>query len=447
MHVTSCGQQDPAFKEDVSTANIDSANATARRSTENRGENTQNQTNAEGNGAIVSVIPPESDNRSAQQASIEDAIRSAGYGDVLRGIPGREGPPVINPTPSVPVSQDDSPFIPGPLPSNTNPSGSAGSGNPTGGGNTTGTGNASGFEGGVGTEGSLSLKWRVVEFTQKGPGKVDLLWVVDTSGSMSEEQAYLATNFNRMIMGLNAAGHDFQTAITTTDVCQEIVPLALDQRVCPANYGGSTSTHLQGSFLGTKDRQVLKKSDTDLIEKFNTYTKAGVNGSGFEHGLYAAKLAIDKVKSGENGALLRPDAFLAVIVVSDEEDDGIGLSKIDAYNGHNFVAEGLTSFKFTDDDMISYLQGVKSQGNFSISAIAPTKNPDGTMCSAPHTAPLEEGTQYIKAAQKSGGLLQSLCDTDWSQSLATLGVDLNAQITQINLPSKPELNTIKVMAN
>ena len=69
------------------------------------------------------------------------------------------------------------------------------------------------------------------------------------------------------------------------------------------------------------------------------------------------------------------------------------------------------------------------------------------MCSLPHTAPLEEGTQYIKAAQKSGGLLQSLCDTDWSQSLATLGVDLNAQITQINLPSKPELNTIKVMAN
>jgi hypothetical protein len=97
--------------------------------------------------------------------------------------------------------------------------------------------------------------------------------------------------------------------------------------------------------------------------------------------------------------------------------------------------------------MIDYLKTVKAQGKFSVSAITPVRLANGSLCSAPHTSPLEEGTQYIKAAAKSGGLLQSICDTDWSQSMATLGVDLSAQITQINLPSVPDPASIKVMAN
>jgi len=457
LSLSSCSSQEPAFKDEVSTSNLDSANAT-RRNQSMEDERTQDPTRTQ-SGTIdepetrntrerSTILVPESEafsnaggNRDDASSNGQATANDSGSLEPSPGAPGREGQPDVVAAPREPVSQDDSPFIPAPLPSRP-PSPPPGAGNPPPGGNPPG-----GSEGGVGTEGPVNLSWKVVEFTQKGAGKVDLLWVVDTSGSMSEEQAYLATNFSRMIYALNAAGHDFQTAITTTDVCQEIVPLALDQRVCPANYGGTAATRLQGSFLGTAGRTVLKKSDSDLIEKFNSYTKAGVNGSGFEHGLYAAKLALDKVRSGQNAALVRPDSFLAVIVVSDEEDDGIGLSMVDAYNGHNFVAEGLTTFKFTDDDMISYLQEAKGQGKFSISAIAPTRLSDGSMCSAPHTTPLEEGTQYIKAAQKSGGMIQSLCDTDWSQSLATLGVDLNAQITQINLPSVPEPTTIKVMAN
>ena len=63
---------------------------------------------------------------------------------------------------------------------------------------------------------------------------------------------------------------------------------------------------------------------------------------------------------------------------SDEEDDGIGLSMTDAYNGHNFYAEGLTTFRFTEDDMISYLQSVKGAGKFAVSTITPTRNARAT---------------------------------------------------------------------
>ncbi len=304
-----------------------------------------------------------------------------------------------------------------------------------------GAGDAGGADGGIGGT------FRTVQVTQLGEGKVDILWVVDTSGSMAEEQQYLANNFNSLITQLNSAGHDFQTAVTTSDICDDTVPSDLALRSCPVEYGGSAATHLRGAFRGDAGRKVLKKGESDLVAKFNAYTQAGVDASGFEHGLGAAKLAIQKSLNGQNEPLVRSDAFLAVIVVSDEEDDGIGLSLTDAYNGHNFYAEGLTTYKFTEDDMISYLQGVKGNGKFSISTIAPTRLANGDLCTASHSQPKEEGTQYIKAAQKSGGLVQSICDTNWSASLSNIGRDLNAQVTQVVLPSAPDVATITVKVN
>ena len=45
-----------------------------------------------------------------------------------------------------------------------------------------------------------------------------------------------------------------------------------------------------GSFYGDQGRKILKKGDADLVAKFNDYVNRGVDGSGFEHGLWAAKL-------------------------------------------------------------------------------------------------------------------------------------------------------------
>lgn len=329
-----------------------------------------------------------------------------------------------------------------------NTAGDAGTNDNTAGSGTGGSGSEGGAGGGSvsgsGSEGGFGINTQIVEVTQGGPGKVDILWIIDTSGSMSEEQQYLGQNFAALINQLATAGHDFQTAITTTDVCQDSIPSNLAERACPVSYGGSGSTHLRGSFVGDVGRKVLRQGDTDLVQKFTQYANQGINGSGFEHGLKAAEMAIDKVISGDNENLVRADAFLAVIVVSDEEDDGIGLGMTDAYSGINFVSQGLTTFSYTADNFISYLQQTKGNGNFSVSAITPTRLSNGTLCSAAHTNPQEEGTQYINVAAKTGGILQSICETNWNQSLANIGLDLSAQLTQVNLPTPPDTATIKV---
>jgi hypothetical protein len=312
------------------------------------------------------------------------------------------------------------------------------------GGGSDGGGSDGGGDGGGGSGGEppINLNLITIELTQKSPGMVDILWVIDSSGSMSEEQAYLGDNFNSLITELDSSGHDFQVAVTSTDVCENTAPPNLADRRCPSGYGGNTSTHLRGDFVGSKGSQVLKAGDSDLVSKFNQYTSVGTTGSGFEHGLYGAKMALDKIASGSNDNLLRSDAFLAVIVVSDEEDDGIGLSKVDGYNGNNFFEQGLTEFIYTEDNFITDIKAVK--GNmFSVSAITGIRE-GGALCSSQHSQPREEGTQYIKAAEKTGGIIQSICDSDWSTSLAEIGLDLTAQTTQIELVKTPDVATIKV---
>lgn len=422
MVSTACGQQDPAFKEDRSTQNRDSGDLKS-------------------GGAGGEIEPGMAD------TELDDADGGMGDSDhggtdgIDAGAGGGDAGGIDSGSDGYPVSDG------------------------SGGGNGSDAGNDSGTDGmgsdGGGNDGGLddggydsgsenppgNVTRRTVNAVQGGPGKVDILWVVDSSGSMSEEQAYLGNNFQSFINQLVAAGHDFQTAVTSTDVCHSTIPGPLSERVCPVDYGGSAETRLRGSFVGSTGRKVLKHSDSDIVSRFTSYTKVGTKGSGFEHGLTAAKLAIEKVQSGQNEPLIRSDAFLAVIVVSDEEDDGIGLSMVDPAHGRNFTAEGLTTYRFTDDDMINHLKSVKGEGKFSVSAIVPTRNANGQLCSASHSKPDEEGTQYIKAAQKSGGIVQSICATNWSSSLAQIGYDLNAQLTQIVLPSIPDVATIKVFVN
>jgi len=69
---------------------------------------------------------------------------------------------------------------------------------------------------------SLSTATGSVEYQQKtsidGSQKVDILWVVDNSGSMCQEQKVLRDNFAKFIDELNQTNLDFHIGLTTTDM-------------------------------------------------------------------------------------------------------------------------------------------------------------------------------------------------------------------------------------
>lgn len=136
-------------------------------------------------------------------------------------------------------------------------------------------------------------------FTQntKKNGDLDILWVIDDSGSMGDEQDALAYNFDAFISEFLKKDVDFQMAITTTD--------------------GTTGRN--GKQIGNYkllNSVEAKKNPYVFTNHFKKWVKVGTQGSGREQGLKTSSAFLDRYQS----EFIRKDAYFIVVVLSDEED-------------------------------------------------------------------------------------------------------------------------------
>lgn len=209
---------------------------------------------------------------------------------------------------------------------------------------------------------------------------VDILWVVDNSGSMSGILSQVKTNFQSFIDQFVDMGLDYHLGVITTDMDN---PLQSGKLQGPVTY--------------------ITSEDTDVVGMFTAAVDQGDTGSGKEQGFGAVKAALtDPLLTGYNAGFLREDAALATIVVSDENDD------TDALNPGNFS---------------TWYLGLKSDpAELSFSAICG----DATWgCSNFDTFPPMQATagdEYIDAAALTGGVFQSICATNFDEALQHLSV-------------------------
>ena len=273
--------------------------------------------------------------------------------------------------------------------------------------------------------------WTVDSFDQSSKTKLDVLWVIDNSASMDRYQDELANNIHSFMDGVSSWDADLQMGVTSTDMCVGRRPTDLSKVMCPDRL--ATAAGLQGKLAGGK---VISGSDANAVDEFNETARLGTNGSSFEHGLSAAKAAVELSLKGENHGLVRDDAFLAVILVSDEEDDGVGLSSSDE-QGKNWWASGHTRYRFTAEDLVSYLGKVKPNGMFSVSSVVGlSRNPGkNTLCSS--SGSLEVGNEQMKASKMTGGKTLDLCSAHWSAGLNAMAEDFSAQVSSFRLTSSP----------
>ncbi len=144
--------------------------------------------------------------------------------------------------------------------------------------------------------------------------QMDVLFVIDNSPSMREEQQNLSDNFGAFVESLRQfqdGGVDFRIGVTTT-----AFPTAISELLV-----GDPSA--AGALLKTVDMTApwLSSSDPDLLRQFHTLATLGTNGAWDEQPLKAARAAlIDRVADGQNADFLRPDALLALVVLTDEDD-------------------------------------------------------------------------------------------------------------------------------
>jgi hypothetical protein len=160
--------------------------------------------------------------------------------------------------------------------------------------------------------------------------KMDLLFVIDNSGSMAEEQSNLATNFPQFATLLNeylvdtGLPLDYRVAITTTgrdvdyvEVIPAIPPLLPEQQI-PLSEDGDDGAFRQSCSM---PRKWLERTDADMVNTFACAANVGTGGPGWEMQLHASELALGaRVTDGTNAGFLRDDALLAIVYLTDEDD-------------------------------------------------------------------------------------------------------------------------------
>jgi hypothetical protein len=245
-----------------------------------------------------------------------------------------------------------------------------------------------------------------IDAHRQSDGVVDILWVIDDSGSMKNQRATLANNFDRFLQELLTLKVSFHMGVV------------------------STNANDSGRLRGTT--KIITPTTPNPRAVFATNTTFPDSRARWEQGLRMSQVAISAPNTdpgGANDGFLRPNAALAVIVVSDEDDSSFGQTA-----GY---ARALRSAK-----------GKGNEGLVSFSVIGGT-TPSG--CYPPgeqiYLGGLAEAAyRYSEVASRTGGVIGSICDSSFETTLIRIAQALNTlrRVFPISLPPNPDTVTVRV---
>ncbi|MFH1810119.1 MAG: hypothetical protein ABIJ09_15335 [Pseudomonadota bacterium] len=212
-------------------------------------------------------------------------------------------------------------------------------------------------------------------YTQGGDESVDLFIVVDDSGSMDPAQAQLARDLSALIGEFDALGVDYHVGVTTTDMD-----------------GGP-----EGQFIPLSESVpvVTSSSLPDPSTRLTAAVTPGASGSAYEMGFDATLAALSlPLLAGRNAGFLRPDALLAVLYLSNEEE------------------QSATSVASTRE----FLRGLKAHLGPNAVSVGALVGLPGDTCD-PAT---DVGQRYLDLVDQASGVRASICAPDWTPLLREL---------------------------
>lgn len=261
----------------------------------------------------------------------------------------------------------------------------------------------------LGNESQASVPWEVVStarklvqnFEVKNQNKVDILMIIDNSGSMQYEQRNMAARTSNLLSVIR--GLDWQLAVTTTDPRN----IALgDGRLVPIK------NMPDGSYVLTSamNEATAQSNLASTLQRSET-------GSGAEQGIYVTYRALERSVAGEipNKTLIRAEAQFAAVVISDEDESANGPKN----DPHNLI-------KYIGDTF-------GGQKNFSFHSII-TK-PGDTACKS--TYGYSYGERYKTMSDLTGGIVGSVCEQDYATQIAGIANGIRNLLKTMTLTCEP----------
>ncbi len=243
---------------------------------------------------------------------------------------------------------------------------------------------------------SLEQEERTDRITQVTVPAVDVLFVVDNSGSMAEEQKNLRDNFASFMRYFTDSGLDYHVGVVSTD---------MDNRQESGRLIADGSTRYIDS---TWEAEAA-------ITSFRERANLGTGGSSDERGKDAAYRALTTEAEKTNAGFYREEAVLSIVVISDEHD----------YSRDVSVAE-----------FVSWMNSLKREDDQTwFSSIV---GPDGGCATA------EEGRGYLEVTRQVGGVEFSICEPDYASVLEELGMQAAGLKREFFLSEVPIADSISV---
>ncbi len=291
-------------------------------------------------------------------------------------------------------------------------------------------------------------------FKQVSGQSVDVLFVIDESGSMCEEQDRLSAAYDYFIKNAKVWNNDYHIGVIGVNVVD-------DQIIGELNYGDPKKM----------PRYLTPTSGTP--EKFAEFAKLGCGGGphcgGFsgpcsdeqESGLLAAQVALSaplasdtgvgcstdndcknnqsicpdpascpyyclagddgkKTCGGWNKGFLRDDAQLEIVILSDEEDQSPGA--VATY--------------------IDFVKSIKGFHNVNMMHVHSIVGANPSTCQE-----AEPGKRYIEVSQETNGIIGDICASDYGPTMADIGEITFGLKVQFFLTRLADPGTVKVWVN
>jgi len=188
---------------------------------------------------------------------------------------------------------------------------------------------------------------------------IDILFVIDDSGSMSDKQNNLRANFPNFINVLNTIEGglpNVHLGVVTSDMGTKAADGTAATTLpgtggCTSSGGKNgalqTAAVVTGPFISdTKDNTNMRVTNYTgtLADAFTAIASVGNGGCGFEQHIEAAKQALQPTNTA-NAGFLRHDAYLAIIFLADEDDCSMQHSTL--LSGDTATLGPLQSFRCT----------------------------------------------------------------------------------------------------
>jgi hypothetical protein len=246
-----------------------------------------------------------------------------------------------------------------------------------------------------------------VDVLLQADGVVDILWVIDDSGSMANQRKTLTDNFEAFLTKLKSLKVDYQIGVTSTNFADN------------------------GKLRGMT--KIIDNDTPDAGALFTANTTFPSSRTRWEQGLRMAQFAVSSPNTdvgGPNAGFLRPNAALAIIVVSDEDDSSYGPT----------------------DYYARVFQSSKGKGNEALVTFSTIAGTTPSGCTPPgeetfYGSLADPAFRYAAVSTKTGGIVGSICDLSFENTLLQIAEALNTLRRVFPLTLTPVGGTLTVKVN